>query len=244
LKKRVEKREPRLLLTCEHGGNAVPGKWRPLFEGRRKLLASHRGWDPGALPMARQLARQTGSALVAATTTRLLVDLNRSPHNPAAFSDITRPLPRAAREELLDRYHRPHWDRVRAALAGGRGPVVHVAVHSFTPVWHGETRRVGIGLLYDPGRIGERTFAIAWQRRLACLLPGVEIRRNAPYRGDADGLTTGLRREYAEDRYLGIELEMNQRLLASAAARRALTRGVCDTLVETLRATGEARHPR
>lgn len=234
----MKRREPRLLLTCEHGGNAVPAGWRPLFEGRLKLLASHRGWDPGALPLARQLARRTGSPLVAATTTRLLVDLNRSPRNPAAFSEITRGLPRAEREALLARYHRPHWDRVRAALAaGGERKTVHVAVHSFTPVWKGEPRHIGIGLLYDPRRIGERTFASAWQRLLAQRLPGVEIRRNAPYRGDADGLTTGLRREYAGHRYLGIELEVNQRLLAAAADRRVLARIVSDTLGEMLRET-------
>lgn len=233
----MKRRELRLLLTCEHGGNAVPAGWRALFEGRLELLASHRAWDPGALPLARQLARRTGSPLVAATTTRLLVDLNRSPRNPAAFSEITRGLPRAERDALLARYHRPHWDRVRAALAAGGDKTVHVAVHSFTPVWKGEPRHIGIGLLYDPRRIGERTFASAWQRLLAQRLPGVEIRRNAPYRGDADGLTTGLRREYAGHRYLGIELEVNQRLLAAASDRRVLARIVSDTLGEMLRET-------
>ena len=48
------------------------------------------------------------------------------------------------------------------------------------------------------------------------------MRRNAPYRGDADGLTTALRRELPVSRYEGIELELNQRLIASAAQRRAL----------------------
>ena len=48
------------------------------------------------------------------------------------------------------------------------------------------------------------------------------MRRNAPYRGNADGLTTALRRELPASRYEGIELELNQRLIASAAQRRAL----------------------
>ncbi len=231
----MTKRDHRLVLTCEHGGYSVPPAWRSLFADQRTLLASHRGWDPGALPVARALSRATASPLISATTTRLFVDLNRSPHNPAVFSEFTRPLPRAVREDLLAQFHRAHWDRVRAALGAGGRPVVHVAVHSFTPVWQGETRRVGIGLLYDPRRAAERAFAIGWQRLLALRLPDIEIRRNAPYRGDADGLATGLRREFAEERYAGLELELNQRLVATAGARRALTLVLRDTLREMRR---------
>jgi hypothetical protein len=36
------------------------------------------------------------------------------------------------------------------------------------------------------------------------------LRRNYPYRGQSDGLTTALRRQFGA-RYLGIELEINQR---------------------------------
>jgi hypothetical protein len=37
------------------------------------------------------------------------------------------------------------------------------------------------------------------------------VRRNYPYRGWSDGLTTALRRRFAERAYVGIELEVNQR---------------------------------
>jgi predicted N-formylglutamate amidohydrolase len=232
--------ERRLVLTCEHGGHAVPAVWRALFAGRREWLASHRGWDSGALSVARMLARATGSPLISATTTRLLVDLNRSSHNPAVFSEVTRPLSRRQREQLLALHHRPHWDRVRATLAAGRRPAIHVAVHSFTPIWHGKPRSVGIGLLYDPRRPAERAFAIEWQHLLARRLPGLEIRRNAPYRGDADGLATALRREFAQSRYIGFELELNQRLIETPAERRVLSIALHETLIETLRRSGAA----
>jgi predicted N-formylglutamate amidohydrolase len=209
-----------VVVTCEHGGNRVPRSERALFARAGRVLASHRGYDAGALDVARRLARAWRSPLVAATTTRLLVDLNRSPHNPAVFSAWTRGLPRARRESLLARHHRPHWQRVRAALAAA--PALHVAVHSFTPVLHHARRDFGIGILYDPARRGERLRALAWQQRLARALPGVGVRRNAPYRGSADGLTTALRRELPAGRYEGIELELNQRLIATPAQRRAL----------------------
>jgi predicted N-formylglutamate amidohydrolase len=226
----VPSRERRVVVTCEHGGNRVPLRERALFARAGRLLASHRGFDAGALDVARRLARAWRAPLIAATTTRLLVDLNRSAHNPAVFSALTGPLPRDRRDALLARHHRPHWQRVRAALASAPGAALHVAIHSFTPVLRGARRDFGIGILYDPRRRAERLRAVEWQQRLARALPGVGVRRNAPYRGDADGLTTALRRELPASRYQGIELELNQRLVASAARRRAVAAAIAALL--------------
>lgn len=223
-----------LLLTCEHGGNRVPREAAALFRDHAALLASHRGWDPGALSLARLAARRTGAPLVAATVTRLLVELNRSPHNPRVFSSITRPLPAVRRRALFERYHRTHWERVereiRAALA--RAPrVVHVAFHSFTPVLGEERRDFGVGLLYDPARPRERTFCDAWVAALAAAAPSLRVRRNTPYRGTADGLPTAMRWRFPASRYLGVELEVNQGLLDR---RGRFPASVAGPLVESL----------
>ena len=221
--------EPRLLLSCEHGGNAIPRAYRALFAGQRRRLASHHGWDPGALRFARALARASGAPLVAATTSRLLVDLNRSPHNPAVFSDRTRALPLAERLRLLERQHRPHWERVereieRLGRSGRR--VLHLAVHSFTPRLGPTPRDFEMALLYDSQRAAERALASRWQRTLRAADPSLRVRRNAPYRGADDGLTSALRRRYRPSRYLGIELELNQAALADPSLRRRLLRAV------------------
>lgn len=184
--------------------------------------------------MGRSLARRLDAELIAATTTRLLVDLNRSPHNPAVFSEFSRVLTRARRDALLARFHRPHWDRVRDAIASRRGGVLHLAVHSFTPVSRGARRPFGMGILYDPKRRRERALAAAWQRRLRAQLPLLGVRRNAPYRGNADGLTAALRRNFSAERYLGFELELNQRVLLDPAERRALAAALATTLGATL----------
>jgi predicted N-formylglutamate amidohydrolase len=226
--------ERSLLLTCEHGGNRVPREHRALFLGKQALLASHRGWDRASLAFARSLARELDAELIAATTTRLLVDLNRSPHNPAVFSELTRGLTRDRRGALLARYHRPHWNRVRAAIAARSGGALHLALHTFTPVWRGAKRDFEMGILYDPKRRRERSLAIAWQRRLRSALPRLGVRRNAPYRGDADGLTAALRREFSADRYLGLELELNQRAILAARDRRALAAVLASTLCAAL----------
>jgi predicted N-formylglutamate amidohydrolase len=55
----------------------VPRRWRGLFEGAEEVLASHRGWDPGAFDLARRLARLLDVPLIAHHITRLLMDVNR-----------------------------------------------------------------------------------------------------------------------------------------------------------------------
>ena len=66
------------------------------------------------------------------------------------------------------------------------------------------------------------------------------MRRNDPYRGASDGLTTRLRARFPAGRYRGIELEVNQRLLAGSAARRRAVTGV---LVRTLAAVLDPAEP-
>ena len=38
-----------IVISCEHGGNRIPARYREWFTRHRALLASHRGFDPGAL---------------------------------------------------------------------------------------------------------------------------------------------------------------------------------------------------
>jgi predicted N-formylglutamate amidohydrolase len=236
-----------LLLSCEHGGNRVPSAWKALFRGAGSVLATHRGYDPGALPLARALARRTGAPLFAVTVTRLLVDPNRSPRHPDVFSEFTRPLPREARRRLLARHHRPHRERVATAVAQRRAArlrVVHVAVHSFTPIWQGVPRRTDVGILYDPRREGERRFAARLRQEICRRAPGLTVHRNQPYRGRADGLPTALRRDHPASRYLGIELEVSQRLLAGGASGcRSLPRILAESLFAAQEGRRGARYP-
>jgi predicted N-formylglutamate amidohydrolase len=225
-------RAPRLLLTCEHGGNRIPREYADLFRGAHRALASHRGWDPGALAVARALARRLRAPLLPVTWSRLLVEGNRAPGNPRLWSAYTAGLPRQERERILERYWWPHRRRVEArvreAIAAG-GRVVHVAVHSFAPMLDGEVRGADVGLLYDPTRAGETGLCRRWQAALHGVAPTLRVRRNHPYRGAADGLPTWLRRRFPDRRYAGVELELSQALLG-AGRRRSLTRALARSL--------------
>ena len=109
-----------------------------------------------------------------------------------------------------------------------------LSVHSFTPRFQGVTRDVDVGLLYDPRRPAERALCTEWIALLRARAPELRLRRNQPYRGDSDGLTTHLRGVLGA-RYLGVELEVSQRFPAGAAARwRALRRLLTSTLADLL----------
>lgn len=218
-----------LVLTCEHGGNRVPAALRGRFEGQQGLLASHRGFDRGALAAARRLARRFGAPLVACTTTRLVADTNRSRSHPHVVSELVADLPRDA---LLARYWAPHRERAYALVAENL-PCVHVAVHSFVQTLHGEIRACDVGLLYDPSRETERVLAHQWKRGLTQVAPSLRVRRNHPYRGRDDGLTRHLRRLHAPDRYVGIELELGEAILARDG--RGVVERVGDALEAALR---------
>lgn len=228
----------RLVVTCEHGGNRVPAAFQPAFRGKALLLRSHEGLDAGALVLARDVARTLRAPLHYSTTTRLLIDLNRSLEHPRLFSVATRGLPKETREKLVRRYWLPYrataTEQIQAALGRGR-TVLHLSVHSFTPVFKGVRRTVDLGILHDPARPSETAFAGRWQEALARQLPGLEIRRNQPYRGTSDGFTTALRGTLPETRYLGLEIEVNQRFPKGAPTRwREVRRAICGTLGELL----------
>lgn len=208
-----------LLITCEHGGNGIPVPFRPLFREHRALLDSHRGWDPGALVMAEALAGACGAPLVASTTSRLLIDLNRSIRHPQAFSSVTRAASPADKARIVSEHYRPYRDEVEDLVGQevSRGhQVIHLSSHSFTPELDGVVRQADIGLLYDPRRHGEAQAGVRWQKSLGALRPELRVRRNYPYAGKADGLTSHLRKRFSGDDYIGIELEVNQRIVLAA----------------------------
>lgn len=221
-----------LVLTCEHAGNKIPKPYQALFAGAGEALASHRGWDPGALPLAKLLAKRLGRPLLSVDWSRLLVESNRSAHNPRIWSQYTRGLPRAEREAILERYWRPHRqeviDTVDGAIARGER-VLHVAVHSFTGVLDGEVRNCDVSFLYDSRRHPETEIWRRWGALLRGHRPELRVRYNYPYLGLADGLPTWLRRRHPPDRYSGTEMEINQALLDTPAWKPA-----CEALAASL----------
>ena len=110
----------RLLLTCEHAGCVVPSNLRTPFHGKRKLLMSHRGWDPYAWEIARNVQKILRVPLLVHRVSRLVVEVNRSPGHPKLFSEITRALPEETKRRILKRWYHPHRAAVLHAVGAMR----------------------------------------------------------------------------------------------------------------------------
>lgn len=225
-----------VVVSCEHGGHDVPAQYAACFEGAEEVLLSHRGWDAGALNLAYLIANACQTPLYFATTTRLLVELNRSLDAKDLFSEYTGSLSRKQKRELLDRYYHPYRKEVRTWIRNLRvenKQVLHISVHSFTPEFNGVRRETEIGLLFDPSRSNELAFCLAWQEALQLRFPDRRIDFNQPYAGVDDGFTTALRKRHDDAGYLGIELEVRNDLLLSAEVLE-LSHGIVEGLLQAI----------
>jgi predicted N-formylglutamate amidohydrolase len=212
----------------------VPQAYAPLFSGYTDILHSHRGWDPGAFEVAELLAGHLQARFFFTTITRLLVDCNRSPGHGGLFSEISRKLSRQEREKIIASHHLPHRQKIANAVAQRLNKgyhVIHIAVHSFTPVLSGIRRRAHIGLLYDSRRPTERQFCRRWQQEITRRRPDLKVLRNYPYLGTSDGLATWLRRRYDPPVYMGIEVEINQLLAVDQTEQPSLASLLAQSLL-------------
>lgn len=204
----------KLVLTCEHSGNLIPKDYLSLFKGADEVLNSHRGFDPGAHDLFSFL-RKLADYSIEHQVSRLLVEINRSLGNPQLFSEFTRSLSEDEKVCVLNTYYHPYRNevdqRIQHFISKGE-QVLHLSIHSFTPILKGETRNADIGLLYDPGRREEKLFSQFVKKQLLQESPGLKVRFNYPYLGKADGFTTFLRRKFPKN-YLGIEVEVNQKFV-------------------------------
>ncbi len=222
-----------LVFTCEHGGNQVPVVYRNLFRNRKTVLNSHRGIDHGALQTAKKLSTAFQSKLIYSEISRLLIDLNRSLYHRNLFSDITKNCDAETRQLIINKYYLPYRKSVKKQLdhiIKNNGLAVHLSVHSFTPELDGVTRSTDIGLLYDPERKPEKTFCQRLQTNIINTSGTWRVRCNYPYKGNADGFTTYLRKQYSSQKYLGIEIEINQNIFKNPK----LTKDLYQSLVEGL----------
>lgn len=209
-----------VIITCEHASCAVPPAFKSLFRGQARVLRSHRGYDPNSIELATILATQLNCKLFQGTVSRLLVETNRSLGHHLLFSEFTRSLCESERQRLLDEYYVPYRAAVERAIRSNvrnQRCVLHLGIHTFTPVVDGKPRETDIGLLYDPARGGEAALMKTWQRQLSQRCPELRTRRNYPYQGRSDGFTTELRNKFGPAAYLGIEIEVRNSLRPTSA---------------------------
>ncbi|NOY93367.1 MAG: N-formylglutamate amidohydrolase [Deltaproteobacteria bacterium] len=211
----------RVLLTAEHASEELPpGVHWPAADAW--LKGTHWALDLGAAELTRELSEALNAPAVLARFSRLWIDANRPAGSDTLFREqaegreiaLNRELDAAERERRLSACYRPYHAAIDAALAASPADVVF-AIHTFTPVYEGEARTLGVGVLFEH----EQALATRVAEALSPL--GVSVALNEPYSGRAGMI-------YAASYHAGrhgrraLELEVRQDLCVDADFRAKL----------------------
>jgi predicted N-formylglutamate amidohydrolase len=227
----------RFVILCDHASNRFPPEFGSL--GLSAVdRAAHIAWDPGALGVARVLARQLDAPLVRATISRLVIDCNRPLDAPdlAAETSETTAIPGNAHLSETERhrriamvhepYHRVIDQLVGARLAADRETAL-LAIHSFTPVYRGVARPWQVGVIFDRDR------TLADPLIAALEAENLKVGVNEPY-SPADRVYYTLTR-HAESRGLSSAMiEIRNDLIRSAGEQAAWAKRIGAHLASTV----------
>ena len=153
------------LLVCDHASRLVPHSLGSLGLDDTQL-ASHIAWDIGAAGVAKRLSTALDATLLLQSYSRLVIDCNRPPGSASSIPTRSENVRIAANEGLttaakaarVAEIFAPYHAAISTVLdqrrvAGTR--TLLVPIHSFTPVYLGQTRPWKIGLMYrDDRRLG------------------------------------------------------------------------------------------
>ena len=222
----------KIVLTCEHGGNEVPEDLQHLFSANKQILHTHKALDLGALDLFNQL-KPLADFSISSTTTRLLIELNRSLHHKNLFSEFSKTLSTSEKKELINSYYLVYRNKVEDSIRNyiKEGyEVLHISVHSFTPILNSIERNCDIGLLYEPSNLNEKEFSHEFRKKILEQNSLLNVRYNYPYLGRMDGFTTYLRKQFQYN-YVGIEIEVNQNYVLENKMNTA----ICELLYSSLK---------
>jgi predicted N-formylglutamate amidohydrolase len=208
------------VLACDHAGCVLPGRLGDLGLPASELRR-HIGWDLGIADVGRALSARLSAFCILQTYSRLVIDVNRPPGTPESVVtrsertdipgnvDVSAEARRAREDAVFWPYHRRIEQELAGRVASG-GPLMLVALHSFTPRYKDVARRWHAGVLYGRDDRVARAL-LPFLRRDTELVVG----DNEPYAvSDETDYTVVVHAEQKGIPY--IELEIRQDLIADA----------------------------
>ena len=148
-----------VLVTCDHASNHIPDSLKNLGLGDGEL-DRHIAYDIGALDLSRMLADKLNAPLIHSGYSRLVIDLNRHLDDPSSIPIVSEgteipgnhPLTQTQKQIRINELFWPYHDKFSQTLDGfqanGIYPVI-LAIHTFTPVYHGMKRPWHTGVMWD-----------------------------------------------------------------------------------------------
>lgn len=229
-------REGGFLIIGDHASNRVPDDIDLGIDPA--CLDAHIAWDIGVAAVARLITQDGIFAAYLGGYSRLVVDLNRDAHDPAAIpveSDgLLIPgndLAPMDRETRLERFHRPYHDHLQHLLTRHR-PALILSLHSFTPALESkpnEARPWEIGVLYNDHETASK-LAIPFLEDA-----GYRVGDQLPYSGKILNATMNRHAEANDIPYIGIEMRQDLAGNSSGQARYArILSNMCHFVSERL----------
>lgn len=226
-----------LVLSCEHAVNTVPAEYVDLFKKSQKMLKSAYAYDIGAAQITAYLQQTLHCDIIKTNITRLLIDCDHSIHHSHCFSKYTKNLSDADKTTLIDTYYHPFYHQLQTCIAShiaNKQQVLHISIHTFTPILRGLFQNTGIGVLYDSHRHAEKEVARLIHGVLLQETPPYRIRQNHPFSGSNDYVLKHFRSLYSEKEYLGIKMDINQALIKDENNLETVSKALSHTLHELL----------
>ena len=205
-----------LVIICDHASKVIPAEYNDLGLSGPDL-DRHIAWDIGAQSVAERLADAFDAPAVICGTSRLVIDCNRHPADPAAMpvkSDgVVIPgnqaLTQSDRDDRVRRFFHPYHDMIEDVIGErfreGHRPLI-LSVHSMTPEMNGKFRPWEISLSSNE------------QRKVSELMLGFLRRReditvgdNQPYNLDpAEDYSTPMHALARQLPYIQVEFRQDQ----------------------------------
>jgi predicted N-formylglutamate amidohydrolase len=234
------------VIVCDHASNRIPDEYRS-FGSADDALATHIAWDPGALAVSRRLSTLLDAPLLWPDVSRLVIDCNRSPDAASLIvvESEGRPVPanrnlsEAQRAERIQRVHAPYHEAIDTCLkrrvAAGVVPAL-IAIHSFTPVYLGNSRPWEIGIVFGEDRLLADRFIRALQTD-----PALTVGVNQPY-APADQVYYTVERHAGPRGLPAVMIEIRNDEIGGEAGQQYWADRLCKILVAAEPRLGGASH--
>jgi predicted N-formylglutamate amidohydrolase len=210
-----------VLLAVDHASSHIP---EDIDLGiSRQYERDHIAYDPGVAEIARLVTENSGYLAILSTVSRLIVDLNRYPDEPAVIVErsdgVEIPGNQISAEEKqlrLDHYFAPYHNRL-AKLIADLQPSLVVSLHSFSPTLRSDPqlkRPWDMGIMYNQYKTAPR-FALRFLEEDGDLRVGDQL----PYSGEELNATMNRQCEAIGQPYFGVEIRQDL-IMESVGQRR------------------------
>src|SRR5262245_58873294 len=179
------------IIICDHASNAVPPDLKDLGLPPAELRR-HIAWDIGAAGVAELLAARFQASAVICGTSRLVIDCNRHPSDPASIPTVSDGTTIPGNADLSDgqkiervaRFFTPYHDAIEDLVtkkrAAGQLQAIF-SIHSMTPAMRGVARPWQIAISWHEDQRLSRPMLAALRQ-----VEGITVGDNQPYALDPD----------------------------------------------------------